>query len=187
MSRDLPDLRVLGLGGEATPPDLARRWAPHVMLFNLYGLTEATVYQVPPGWGLGFRGEGLKHAYARRDRHGLAEITVHRVALDSHVTRGRSGRRCKLWVALPIDSEVKTLIYCRSVLARGDVGGAREAVQPLRIGWLMGMETTVYQVASGLAVGCMLACLGLGERHSDECCVRSRGSGGDFSPGKGHT
>ncbi|QBJ95977.1 non-ribosomal peptide synthetase [Rhodococcus sp. ABRD24] len=37
------DLRVLGMGGEAWPPDLAARWAGGRTVLNLYGPTEATV------------------------------------------------------------------------------------------------------------------------------------------------
>ncbi len=40
---DLPDLRVLGLGGEAWPDGLASRWAAGRTLLNLYGPTESTV------------------------------------------------------------------------------------------------------------------------------------------------
>ncbi|HVR99896.1 MAG TPA: amino acid adenylation domain-containing protein, partial [Thermoanaerobaculia bacterium] len=36
-------VRCLILGGEAIPPDLARRWAPKLRLFNSYGPTESTV------------------------------------------------------------------------------------------------------------------------------------------------
>ena len=39
----LPDLRLLYVGGEALPEDLARRWAPGRQFVNGYGPTEATV------------------------------------------------------------------------------------------------------------------------------------------------
>ena len=39
-----PTLRLINLGGEACPPDLARRWArPGLRLLNTYGPTETTV------------------------------------------------------------------------------------------------------------------------------------------------
>ncbi|WP_405494498.1 amino acid adenylation domain-containing protein [Nocardia sp. NBC_00511] len=40
---DVPALRVAVVGGEACPPDLVRRWATAVRLFNGYGPTETTV------------------------------------------------------------------------------------------------------------------------------------------------
>nr|WP_147471515.1 non-ribosomal peptide synthetase [Nocardia stercoris] len=39
----LPELAVLGVGGEACPPQLVTRWAPGRRVLNLYGPTEATV------------------------------------------------------------------------------------------------------------------------------------------------
>jgi non-ribosomal peptide synthetase-like protein len=40
----LPGLRLINLGGEACPPDLARRWArPGLRLLNTYGPTETSV------------------------------------------------------------------------------------------------------------------------------------------------
>ncbi len=40
----LPDVRLLNLGGEACPPELARRWArPGVRVLNTYGPTETSV------------------------------------------------------------------------------------------------------------------------------------------------
>lgn len=44
LSRDVPGLRVIILGGEACPSTLAARWcAPNRKIFNSYGPTEATV------------------------------------------------------------------------------------------------------------------------------------------------
>lgn len=40
-----PSLRCVALGGEAMPPPLLTCWAPKVPLFNIYGVTECTVYQ----------------------------------------------------------------------------------------------------------------------------------------------
>lgn len=42
-SRELPDLRLVYVGGEALPEDLARLWAPGRWLENAYGPTECTV------------------------------------------------------------------------------------------------------------------------------------------------
>lgn len=43
-NRDLPNLRIINLGGEACPEALANRWAtPERKVFNTYGPTEATV------------------------------------------------------------------------------------------------------------------------------------------------
>ena len=41
----LPHLRCLSLGGEKMPPATIQRWAPQLLLRNIYGVTEATVYQ----------------------------------------------------------------------------------------------------------------------------------------------
>src|SRR5205823_10305788 len=41
--RELPDLRLLHVGGEALTPDVAERWAPGRCLINDYGPTECTV------------------------------------------------------------------------------------------------------------------------------------------------
>ena len=40
---DLPDLRLVHVGGEALPRDVAERWAPGRILVNDYGPTECTV------------------------------------------------------------------------------------------------------------------------------------------------
>ena len=43
-ARDIPDLRLINLGGEACPEALVARWArPGRQVFNTYGPTEATV------------------------------------------------------------------------------------------------------------------------------------------------
>lgn len=43
-NRELPDLRIINLGGEACPESLANKWAtPERKMFNTYGPTEATV------------------------------------------------------------------------------------------------------------------------------------------------
>ena len=43
-NRDLPNLRIINLGGEACPESLANKWAtPERKMFNTYGPTEATV------------------------------------------------------------------------------------------------------------------------------------------------
>ncbi|MEV5652090.1 amino acid adenylation domain-containing protein [Nocardia sp. NPDC052254] len=51
----LPDLRVVVVGGEACPVELARRWSSRVRLFNGYGPTETTVmaaqFEIPPRRG----------------------------------------------------------------------------------------------------------------------------------------
>ena len=41
----LPRLRCLSLGGEKMPPATIQRWAGQLQLRNIYGVTEATVYQ----------------------------------------------------------------------------------------------------------------------------------------------
>ena len=42
--RDVPNLRIINLGGEMCPQALVERWATHERpLFNTYGPTEATV------------------------------------------------------------------------------------------------------------------------------------------------
>ncbi|GAA1479921.1 hypothetical protein GCM10009624_03610 [Gordonia sinesedis] len=41
--RELPALRVLGVGGEANPPELIARWAPGRTYVNCYGPTETTI------------------------------------------------------------------------------------------------------------------------------------------------
>ncbi len=44
MDRDVPSARIINLGGEACPPELARRWMlPGRRLLNTYGPTETTV------------------------------------------------------------------------------------------------------------------------------------------------
>jgi non-ribosomal peptide synthetase-like protein len=43
-NRELPNLRIINLGGEACPESLANKWAtPERKMFNTYGPTEATV------------------------------------------------------------------------------------------------------------------------------------------------
>jgi len=42
-ARELPDLRLCYVGGEAMPPDLADRWGASLWLENGYGPTECTV------------------------------------------------------------------------------------------------------------------------------------------------
>jgi non-ribosomal peptide synthetase-like protein len=42
-ARELPDLRLLYVGGEALPQDLSDRWSAHLRLENGYGPTECTV------------------------------------------------------------------------------------------------------------------------------------------------
>ncbi len=54
LSRDVPSLRVIILGGEACPPSIAARWCrPGRSIYNSYGPTEATVVatisEVRPG------------------------------------------------------------------------------------------------------------------------------------------
>jgi len=54
LPRDVPSLRVIVLGGEACPPQVAQRWSrPGRRLFNSYGPTEttvvATVAEIRPG------------------------------------------------------------------------------------------------------------------------------------------
>jgi non-ribosomal peptide synthetase component F len=54
---ELAHLRVVALGGEAMSDALISQWAGAVTLLNLYGTTEATVYQLVSvggwvgGWG----------------------------------------------------------------------------------------------------------------------------------------
>ena len=44
IEQDLPQLRILPVGGEACPPNLVARWyRPGRKILNSYGLTEATV------------------------------------------------------------------------------------------------------------------------------------------------
>jgi amino acid adenylation domain-containing protein len=40
---DLPDFRLLIVGGDACPPELVRKWAPGREMINAYGPTESTV------------------------------------------------------------------------------------------------------------------------------------------------
>ncbi|TDV57554.1 non-ribosomal peptide synthase protein (TIGR01720 family)/amino acid adenylation domain-containing protein [Actinophytocola oryzae] len=40
---DLPDFRLLIVGGDACPPELVRKWAPGRQMVNAYGPTESTV------------------------------------------------------------------------------------------------------------------------------------------------
>ncbi len=44
LDADLPDLRVIYVGGEGCPGDFAARWAPRLRLLHCYGPTEATIY-----------------------------------------------------------------------------------------------------------------------------------------------
>eukprot|EP00960_Hanusia_phi_P022860 675480-Hanusia_phi.AAC.4 len=46
-------LQVVALGGEAMSRELVDRWAEHVCLLNVYGTTEATVYQTMRKMGVG--------------------------------------------------------------------------------------------------------------------------------------
>ncbi|WP_253277343.1 non-ribosomal peptide synthase/polyketide synthase [Rhodococcus sp. RD6.2] len=46
---DLPDLRVVGVGGEACPPELVARWAGGRVFVNAYGPTESTVVSTSTG------------------------------------------------------------------------------------------------------------------------------------------
>lgn len=48
---ELAHLRVVALGGEPMSDALISRWAKRVTLLNLYGTTEATVYQLVSVWG----------------------------------------------------------------------------------------------------------------------------------------
>ncbi|HEY9313897.1 amino acid adenylation domain-containing protein, partial [Williamsia sp.] len=43
---DLPDLRVLAVGGEACGPELIEKWSPGRTFFNVYGPTETTMVSV---------------------------------------------------------------------------------------------------------------------------------------------
>ena len=43
MDHPLPHIRLINAGGEALPPELARRWAPGRRMINSYGPTETTV------------------------------------------------------------------------------------------------------------------------------------------------
>ncbi|MES2057184.1 MAG: Pls/PosA family non-ribosomal peptide synthetase [Pseudomonadota bacterium] len=44
VEQDMPDLRLLNLGGEACPPELVERWArPGLRMLNTYGPTETSV------------------------------------------------------------------------------------------------------------------------------------------------
>jgi non-ribosomal peptide synthetase component F len=45
-ANDLTHLKVVALGGEPMPETVVSQWAGRVTLMNLYGTTEATVYQV---------------------------------------------------------------------------------------------------------------------------------------------
>ncbi|MFI7666688.1 amino acid adenylation domain-containing protein [Nocardia sp. NPDC049526] len=45
---DLPDLRVLGVGGEAATPELIERWAVGRRMLNLYGPTEFSICATSP-------------------------------------------------------------------------------------------------------------------------------------------
>ena len=42
-AQDVPNLRIINLGGEMCPQALVERWAPGRQMFNTYGPTEATV------------------------------------------------------------------------------------------------------------------------------------------------
>jgi amino acid adenylation domain-containing protein len=42
--RQLPELRVIAVAGEACPVELVRAWAPGRLMFNLYGPTETSIW-----------------------------------------------------------------------------------------------------------------------------------------------
>lgn len=47
MPEDVPTLKVLALGGEPLSERLLERWAPHVTLINIYGVTECVRLPMP--------------------------------------------------------------------------------------------------------------------------------------------
>eukprot|EP01063_Lacrimia_lanifica_P005715 TRINITY_DN13453_c0_g2_i1.p1 TRINITY_DN13453_c0_g2~~TRINITY_DN13453_c0_g2_i1.p1 ORF type:complete len:910 (+),score=214.74 TRINITY_DN13453_c0_g2_i1:91-2820(+) len=60
-------LEVVALGGEPLPPALAAAWAPHASprLLSVYGVTEATVYQMYRPAGAAAAGLGVPYAPCR--------------------------------------------------------------------------------------------------------------------------
>ncbi len=81
----LPELRILVLGGEAVPPELARRWsAPGRRVVNGYGPSEAAVYATTAE----LHGRG-----ARRHRPSRSRRPVLRARPQAPAGSGRRDRR----------------------------------------------------------------------------------------------
>ncbi|MFC5743619.1 non-ribosomal peptide synthetase [Dyella tabacisoli] len=70
---DLPHLRMVIIGGEACPPELARAWASRFRLINAYGPTEATVCASYGDLVAGDSRIHLGHAVANTRLYVLAE------------------------------------------------------------------------------------------------------------------